>query len=294
MRRSLVVFFASLSALALRPAAQSPELPSAVSFEAASIKPNKSGETSTSVGPQPGGRFTATNAPLALLLTMAYQLQPFQVQRAPGWTRTDRFDVAARLDGDPPPVPFGGPEPDRMMLALRTLLADRFKLETHWETHELPIYALVLARADRKLGPNMRSASVDCAALRAASLAAAREGRVINPNTPDRVACGMRTNSGRFQFGGYPLSLFANGLAGQVGRIVVDRTGLEGNWDFEFTFTPERVRQQSLAGGATPESDPSGPSLFTAIQEQLGLKLESTKGPVKVLVVDRVEQPSPD
>jgi uncharacterized protein (TIGR03435 family) len=200
----------------------------------------------------------------------------------------------AKLDGEPPPVPPGGREPDRMMLALRTLLADRFKLETHWATQELSIYALVLARADGKLGPNMRSSSVDCAAIRAASLAAAREGRVSNTNTAERVACGMRNNNGRFQFGGYPLSLFANGLAGQVGRFVVDRTGLEGNWDFEFTFTPERVRQQSLAGGATPESDPNGPSLFTAIQEQLGLKLESTKGPVKVLVIDHVEQPSPD
>jgi uncharacterized protein (TIGR03435 family) len=75
---------------------------------------------------------------------------------------------------------------------------------------------------------------------------------------------------------------------------VIDRTGVTGNWDFELTFTPERIRQQALTGGAPPDVDPNGPSIFTAVQEQLGLKLESTKGPVNVLVIDHVEQPSPD
>ena len=89
------------------------------------------------------------------------------------------------------------------------------------------------------------------------------------------------------------MSTFALGLSNQVGRVVVDRTGLSGNWDFEFTFTPERVRQAS-PGSPQTEIDPNGPSLFTALQEQLGLKLESTKGPVRVLVIDHVEQASPD
>src|SRR6185312_15309330 len=121
-----------------------------------------------------------------------YRLQPFQVQGAPDWTRTDRFDISAKLDGDPPLAPLSGPEPDRMTLALRTLLADRFKLGTHWETQELPIYALVLARADGKLGSNMHPSSTDCEAVRAASDAAAREGRAVTPNTPDSVVCGVR------------------------------------------------------------------------------------------------------
>src|SRR5262245_49094766 len=117
---------------------------STISFEAASIKPNVSGESNTSVGRLPGGRFTATNVPVALLLQMAYQLQQFQIQGSPAWLRSDRFDIVARLDGDPPPPPVGRTEPDRVMLALQTLLSDRFKLSVHWETQELPIYALVL------------------------------------------------------------------------------------------------------------------------------------------------------
>jgi len=288
--RSLICVF--VMALAAGLAAQDPEAQAPVSFEAASVKPNKSGESDTSLRPQPGGRFSATNAPVALFITYAYQLQPFQLQGGPSWIRSDRFDVTARLESDSP-VPGGSGQITPSMLALRSLLADRFRLSVHWETQELPIYALVLARSDGKLGPNIRPAAGDCVAMSAASAAAAKEGRTFTPNTPDRVACGMRNSAGRFQFGGNPMSTFASGLSNQVARVVVDRTGLTGNWDFEFTFTPERIRQQS--SGAPPNDiDPNGPSIFTAIQEQLGLKLESTKGPVNVLVIDHIEQPLPD
>jgi uncharacterized protein (TIGR03435 family) len=291
MKRQIFVVLTLLTTLAAAVAAQSADDTSKVAFEAASVKPNKSGDNSTSVGPRPGGRFNGTNAPLALLITMAYQLQAFQVQGAPDWTRTDRFDIVAKLDRDPTPVASG--EPDEVMLALRTLLADRFKLAAHWETQELPIYALVVARADGKLGPNIHPAAADCAAVRAARLEAARDGR-IEPN-PRPYACGWGNSGyGQFRFGGNPLSAFASALANQVSRVVIDRTGVTGNWDFELTFVPERIRQQALAGAAPPDVDTNGPSIFTAIQEQLGLKLESTKGPVKVLVIDHVEQPSPD
>ena len=291
MRRPTFALLAVLSTVVTPVVAQSANPTVQVAFEAASVKVNKSGDNSTSVGPRPGGRFNATNAPLALLITMAYQLQAFQVQGAPEWTRTDRFDIVAKLDGDPPPVLFG--EPDRTMLALRTLLVDRFKLVAHWETQELPIYALVVARVDGKLGPGIHPAAADCVAVRAARLAAAREGKVDQNTNP--YACGWgNSGNGRFRFGGNPLSAFAAALANQVARVVVDRTGVTGNWDFELTFTPERIRQQALAGTAPPDVDPNGPSIFTAIQEQLGLKLESTKGPVNVLVIDHVEQPSPD
>jgi uncharacterized protein (TIGR03435 family) len=294
MRRLACVLLITFTAFGAASHAQKAD-PPAVAFEAASVKRNNSGESNTSMRRAPGGRLNATNAPLPLLITFAYQIQPFQLQGGPPWMRADRFDIVAKLDGDPPFVPMSSAEPDPLMLAMRTLLADRFKLAVHWETKELPIYALVVARSDRKLGPNIRPAAVDCAAITAGVPAAAKEGRVTNPNTADHVACGMRNNAGRFQFGGNPLSVFANGLANQVARTVVDRTGLTGNWDFEFTFTPERFRQARSTGvDAPPSVDPDGPSLFTAIQEQLGLKLESTKGPVQVLVIDRVEQPSPD
>ena len=289
MRWLICVF---VTALVVRLAAQVPDAQAPISFEAASVKPNKSGDSDTSLRPQPGGRFSATNAPVALFITYAYQLQPFQLQGGPGWIRSDRFDVIARLEGDSP-VAGGIGQITPLMLALRSLLADRFTLRVHWEMQELPIYALVLARSDGKLGPNIRPAVVDCVAMSAASAAAAKEGRTLTLNTPDRVACGMRNSAGRFQFGGNPMSTFALGLSNQVARVVVDRTGLTGNWDFEFTFTPERIRQ-APPGAPPPDIDPNGPSLFTAIQEQLGLKLESTKGPVNVLVIDHIEQPSPD
>ena len=289
MRRVIRV---CVTALAIGDVAQLLDAQSPVAFEAASVKPNKLGDASTSVRPHPGGRFSATNAPVALFITYAYHLQPFQLQGGPGWIRSDRFDVTARMEGDSP-VLSGDGQATRLMLAMRTLLADRFKLAVHWETQELPIYALLLARSDGKLGPNIRRSAVDCVALSAARAAAAKEGRTLAPNTPDQVPCGMRNNSGRFQFGGNSMSTFALGLSNEVARVVVDRTGLEGNWDFEFTFTPERIRQAS-PGTPQTEIDPNGPSLFTAIQEQLGLKLESTKGPVRVLVIDHIEQPSPD
>jgi uncharacterized protein (TIGR03435 family) len=292
MRRAIILAGLVVCARVDIPA-QAPN-PAAASFEAASVKPNTSGERNTSVRRLPGGRFTATNVPVAFLVQLAHQLQPFQMQGAPDWLRSDRFDVVAKMEGDPAPPPVGSGQPDQMMLALQTLLADRFKLVSHWETQELPIYALVLARADRALGPNMRPAAVDCTAAAAASAAAAKEGKALNPNTPERVSCGLRNSRGRIMFGGYPLSFFADGLANEVARSVVDRTGLAGNWDFELTYTRDAARQPDVTDAAPANVDPDGASLFTALQEQLGLKLESTRGPVRVLVIDRIERPTPD
>jgi uncharacterized protein (TIGR03435 family) len=99
---------------------------------------------------------------------------------------------------------------------------------------------------------------------------------------------------GRIRFGGYPLSLFANGISNRVGRAVVDRTGLTGNWDFDLTFAPEPPIGGLPPGVDPPPVDPNAPDLFTALREQLGLKLESAKGPVEVLVIDKVEPPTPD
>jgi uncharacterized protein (TIGR03435 family) len=104
----------------------------------------------------------------------------------------------------------------------------------------------------------------------------------------------MRNSNGRLMFGGNPMAFFALGLANEIGRSVVDRTGLTGNWDFELTYTRDRVRRPDVADAAPPPADPDGASLFTALQEQLGLKLESTKAPVRVLVIDRIEQPTAD
>jgi uncharacterized protein (TIGR03435 family) len=133
--------------------------------------------------------------------------------------------------------------------------------------------------------------SIDCSpdARSAAAQAAKQAGK------PLLGVCGSRLSSGRLQFGGRPLSEFARGLSGvpDVGRNVIDRTGLTGNWEIELTFTPDRLPQRS-PGQEPPAFDPNGPFLLTALQEQLGLKLESIQGPIEVLVVDRVERPLPD
>jgi len=277
-----------------RPHAQAPAqapVPNAVlTYEAASVKPNKSGVQGSSIRRFPGGRLQATNMPLRALITFAYQLQPFQLVEDPGWIRNDTFDIVAKMEGDPPPVmPGSGPDPH--MVAMRTLLAERFKLAVHRETRQMDIYELVLARPDGKLGPALKPTTQDCAAMMAAARGGPPPGPAPGPNSP--VVCGIRGLPGRLVAGAMPMALLASNLSGQVQRIVVDRTGLSGGWDFEITFAPERPLNPP-PGVEFPAADPNAPSLFTAMQEQLGLKLQSAKGPVDVLVVERVEQPISD
>ena len=289
---ALVVSATALSVS--RPHAQAPAqapVPNAVlTYEAASVKPNKSGVQGSSIRRFPGGRLQATNMPLRALITFAYQLQPFQLVEDPGWIRNETFDIVAKMEGDPPPVmPGSGPDPH--MVAMRTLLAERFKLAVHRETRQMDIYELVLARPDGKLGPALKPTTQDCAAMLAAARGGPPPGPAPGPNSP--VVCGIRGLPGRLVAGAMPMALLASNLSGQVQRIVVDRTGLSGGWDFEITFAPERPLNPP-PGVEFPPADPNAPSLFTAMQEQLGLKLQSAKGPVDVLVVERVEQPISD
>jgi uncharacterized protein (TIGR03435 family) len=221
------------------------------------------------------------------LITFAYQIQSYQLVGGPAWISNDRFDITAKMEGDPPAV-IPGTGADHMMLAARTLLADRFKLVVRRETRELDIYALSMARPGGKPGKALKPASGDCSPE---AFAARRGGPP--PAGPPPV-CGIQSMMGRIRFGGYPLSLFASNISGQVGRFVVDRTGLTGNWDFELVFTPEG-RGTAPSGVDVPVPiDAAAPSLFTAVQEQLGLKFEPTKGPVEVLVIDSVQQPTID
>jgi len=270
--------------------AQAPDPNAALTYEAASVKPNKSGVQGSSIRRFPGGRLQATNMPLRALITFAYQVQGFQLVDDPTWIRNENFDIVAKMEGDPPPV-MPGTGPDPHMVAMRTLLAERFKLAVRRETREMDIYALVLARPDGKLGPALKPTTQDCAAMIAAARGGPPPGPPPGPNSP--VVCGMRGLPGRLVAGAMPMSLLASNLSGQVQRIVVDRTGLSGAWDFEITFAPERPLNPP-PGVEFPPADPNAPSLFTAMQEQLGLKLQSARGPVEVLVVERVEQPISD
>lgn len=302
----LRAFLAAVAILPLAPVrAQTPQgSPAAPSFEVASIKPNNSGDGRVMMQNQPG-RFTATNITLRLLIRNAYQLQDFQISGGPSWIGSDHFDIVAKIEASVqdeiaasgPPIPAPGQGPTKLQLMIRSLLAERFKLVVHTETKEQPIYALVLARSDGKLGPQLKKSETDCAAL----IASRGRGPMPPPGPPppgQPMPCGVRIGTGNMSVGGAPLSQVANSLGIFAGRIVQDRTGLTGNYDFTLTWTPDQLPQRPPgAPGDQPirvngvDIDPNGPSLFTAIQEQLGLKLDSQRGPVELLVIDRAEKP---
>jgi uncharacterized protein (TIGR03435 family) len=276
-----------------RAAAPDPNVP--LYFEAASVKLNKEGGPGAGIGRRPGGRLNTTNTPVGLLITFAYSIQGYQLIGAPDWTRNERYDIVAKLEGDPAPVT--PPAPDHMMLAMRTLLADRFKMKSHTETREMDIYTLVMARPGGKPGAALTVSTDQCGQRQGVGAPRPEGGAPAGPPTrPDGtpIFCGMRQQPGRVQFNGMPISQFAQGIAQRVGRQVVDRTGLTGEWSFELTFAPPPPQGPLPPGVELPPSDPNAPDLFTAIQEQLGLKLEATKGPVEVLVVDSIERPTAD
>jgi uncharacterized protein (TIGR03435 family) len=270
-------------------AAAQPPAPPADVFEVASIKRNRDGGPVAGLRRFPGGRFEATNIQLSSLISFAYQLQPFELVGGPPWLMDERWDVLAKINGDPPPTSPG--TADAMMIATRTLLADRFKLALRRETREIEVYQLVRANRDGGLGKGMRSSTVDCLAIQRAADEAAKGGPPApNPNTPDRMVCGLRISVGRIQFGGRPMSMLTNALTSITQRRVVDRTGLTGDWEFDIRFTPPAPPP----GIELPPPDPDAASLFTVLQEQLGLKLEAARMPMPVMVVDAVERPVED
>jgi uncharacterized protein (TIGR03435 family) len=294
----VVVFAVGRTLVAQAPDASAPG--NAPSFEAASVKANKSGPGQTALFFQPGGRFRATNITLKMLIGAAYgtpqPLPDFQLIGGPKWMDSDRFDVVAKAPGDPQPGPNG--PPPQMFLMIQSLLAERFHLKVHYETREMPIYALVLARSDGKLGPRMTPSATDCAARMAEMRA--RGGPPAPPAPGERPPCGARMFPGNVSAGAMTMTQIVNGLARMSGlnRTVVDRTGLTGSYDFDLTFTPDQMPQgrgdPPPGAPPLPAIDPNGPSLFTALQEQLGLKLEPARGPVNVLVIDNVEPPTDD
>jgi len=260
------------------------------SFEVASVKPNRSNDNRVMLGNQPGGGFTATNVALRTLMIVAYQLQDFQIVNAPDWAGSERFDIAAKasVDGGPATGLEAAPNPALFRQRLQALLADRFKLAAHNDTKQLPIYNLVLARSDGSLGPQLRPSSVDCEAATAAN-----RGRGPGMPAPGaRPSCGMMMAPGKFVGGSAQIPQLVQQLSVAVHRVVVDRTGLSGRFDLELSWTPDQMPAAVPGGPTLPPVDPNGPSIFTALQEQLGLKLESATGPVPVLVVDHVERPS--
>ena len=262
------------------PAAPKPQPAERLTFEVASIKRNVSGDQGSQIRVQPGGQIVVTNNSLFNLIRNAYGTQRFEMvpgPQVPSWIDSDRWDIIAKPPADAPL------REEQMQLRLRSLLEDRFKLDARREMREMPIYALTIARSNGQLGPQMKRSGDECAAA-----AKARAAGETAPPMPPGGFCGTRTNpNGTVSMRGVPLANFVRNLGGMTGRFVIDKTGLTGPFDLDLQWTPD---QALGAGGALTD----GTSLFAAIQEQLGLRLEAQRAPVEVLIVNSAERPTED
>jgi len=254
-----------------------------LTFEVASIKP--SAEAGWQIGIQrlPGGGMRASGATLKILLATAYDVREFQIVGGPGWISSDRYDILAKAAASDSEIPAGDRGEiteaqantafERMQQRMQALLAERFQLKIHRETKEQPVYALLVGKNGAKL-----------------------EASPIQDGRSERR---MMMGHGMINAQGVDLQMLVSMVARELARPVLDRTGLTGRYDIKLQWTPDPGQSVTPHGGAPspgvqalPPPDPDGPSLFTAIQEQLGLRLESQKGPVEMIVIDRVEKPS--
>ena len=260
-----------------------------LTFEVASVKRNELGPQAELWGYR-NGRMTIQSATVKRLILAAYYsaerpITEHQVAAAPRWLDIDRFDVLATAPGIP--ESSRGTFPSEILTMLRNLLEERFQMKAHLETREFPVLALVLARKDGTLGPGLRRRTVPCTA-------SANRSELFTLTTKERRTCGGRVEPGMLISTGARMSdlvsAFSQMIAG-IEQIVVDRTGLTGTFDVDLKWTPE-----SALTGSRPDTapTPSTPPIFAAIHDQLGLRFERTKGPVDVLVIDHVEQPSPN
>jgi uncharacterized protein (TIGR03435 family) len=262
-------------------------------FEVASIKRSNAKQRQPSLNILPGGRLNVTSTPLRRLMMFAYDVSPNQISGASGWMDSERYDVIAQ----PPEgvisgaigrqaqftkakgkssswtqLPPNNEAARQIREMVQALLAERFQLRVHRQTKELPVYALIVA----KNGPKLTEAK--------------------NPNS-------LRLSSegkGRMAFQGVPMSFLATQLTSMIGRTVLDRTALTSSYDFVLSWTPDenekKMSKVKNGGGkaALATDKATGPSVFTALQQQIGLKLQSTKGPVEILVVDHAQKPTED
>ena len=251
--------------------AQSQDVAPRPKFDVVSIKPNTSGDLNAGFNSFPR-RFEAKNVWLRYLIQFAWNIKDFQLSGGPGWAASDRYNVEATADGDP--------TIEQQRLMVQALLEDRFQLKLHREARESRAYALVAAKGGIKLQ---------------ASKAGSCEER--KPDTAGPKICGNFTWSQQGLDGtAISMETFVTALAQTLQQPVIDQTGFTGTFDVHAEWAPDQSTPGILVpdvgppdGGAT---DSNGKSIFTALQEQLGLKLESTKAPVEFLVIDRLERPS--
>jgi uncharacterized protein (TIGR03435 family) len=290
----LYVFGATPVLLRAQPAPQ-------LAFDVTSVKVNKSADQSYSnipLGPgdvysSTGGRFTARGFPLVTYLFFAYKISGDQSQavlsQLPGWATTDRFDIAAKTDGDP-----AKDTKDQMRLMLQSLLAERFGLKARSETKQVPVFAITLAKPG-KTGPQLRAHPKDLPCSTAIP-SAGEPGPDATVDGGFPAVCGgflgtPPSVAGRFRMGARNVTMeFIDKhlISNFLNRPVIDRTGLSGTFDVVMEWTLEVNGPQ----GGDVQADPTGPTFLEALGEQLGLKAESQKGPAQVLVIDHVDHPS--
>jgi uncharacterized protein (TIGR03435 family) len=290
--------------------AAAPQAAADATFDVASVKPATTDSTNPlsmlpRLLPPLGGRFSAGNVTLRLVLRMAHDLQDFQISGGPSWLNTKRFDIQAKA-----PEGFTGGLKE-MQPMIRALLAERFALKTHIEKREMPISVLVVARSDGRLGPDLKPSTATCPdpqaqAQRSAEMLAKGDMAAmmamlrehpecsVGPIMPARgsMTMGIKAN-------GQPISVIAGFVQQSTGRMVQDRTGLTGLYDFELQLDMQAMVAMASQLGVTAPAGlnlpPSnGPSLLTALQEQLGLKINTERGFVDVLVIDSAEEPTPN
>lgn len=248
-------------------------VPGPISYDVVSIKPDHASDIGTHIHvSEDKDSFLATGVTAKYLIELAYEVRDFQISGGPSWADSEKYAINAKIDEDTVEALKKLPREQgsgRRQLMLQSLLVERFKLKLSHSSKELPIYALAVA----KNGPKLSQAA--------------------NPAGPSGSSSNKR---GEVTITGMPMSSFADWLSRQLGRKVVDKTGLQGKYDFSLRWSPERLTpiggNAANANAATPSPDSSGVSIFTALQEQLGLKLESQKGPVEILVIDSIERPS--
>jgi len=256
----------ALSAIGLlhgQPApAQAPGTPTPVNFEVASLKPSQPGGRGGGIRPAPGGeRYLANNIPLKVLITVAYRVKAEQVSGGPDWINTDPYDMNAKAER-PSSI-------EELHTMLQNLLAERFKLQFHRETKELPIYAMTVDKG----GPKLQ----------------AHEAQSAGDPWIDQAVEQFLHIKMKAKF--VPMDYFAWRLSQMLDRPVVDQTNLKGGYDFDLSFT--RELPPGLPEGARLNGEPidtSGPTIFEATREQLGLRLDRQKGPVEIMVIDHAEK----
>lgn len=255
---------AACLALACCHAAAQENLPK---FEVASVKPSKKGNLNMPrVSP---GRISFDNVSLFHLIEMAYAVEGYQIHGAPTWVHTDGFEIAAKAEN--------GASPTRMLLMIRALIEDRFRLKVYRETVQGSVYNLELAKGGHRMHVAAPGSCVDIDSARGSPLPLCDIRQREEEGTHKLVATGEA------------MALFAGYLSWQLRLPVVDKTGLPGKYDFELKFVPDDLTPG--IDGSRDGDRPLGPSLFEAVSQQLGLKLKASKGPVEHLVIDRVARP---